>query len=37
MSKSQFDAFYQKVAENAELKDKLMSLRGTSNEVYPKI
>ena len=37
MSKSQFDAFYQKVAENAELKDKLMSLRGTSNEVFPKI
>ncbi len=37
MSKSQFDAFYQKVAENAELKDKVMSLRGTSSEVFPKI
>lgn len=37
MSKSQFQAFYQKVAEDAELKHKMMSLRGTSSEVLPKI
>ena len=37
MSKSQFQAFYQKAAEDAALKNKMMSLRGTSSEVLPKI
>ncbi|HIU34189.1 MAG TPA: Nif11-like leader peptide family RiPP precursor [Candidatus Pullichristensenella excrementigallinarum] len=37
MSKSQFQAFYQKAAEDATLKNKMMSLRGTSSEVLPKI
>ncbi len=37
MSKAQFQAFYQKAAEDAELKNKMMSLRGTSSEVLPKI
>lgn len=37
MSKSQFQAFYQKAAEDADLKNKMMSLRGTSSEVLPKI
>lgn len=37
MSKAQFQAFYQKAAEDATLKNKMMALRGTSSEVLPKI
>jgi predicted ribosomally synthesized peptide with nif11-like leader len=37
MSKAQFDAFYKKVGEDENLKQKMMSLRGDSKAVYAKI
>lgn len=37
MSKAQFNAFYKKVGEDGNLKQKMMSLRGDSQSVYAKI
>ena len=34
MSKVQFDAFYRKVGEDEALRQKLMALRGNSEEVF---
>ena len=37
MSKAQFNAFYKKVGEDVNLKQRMMSLRGDSQSVYAMI